>query len=141
MMSDDYLAGLFDGEGWVSVIYKRNPNLSLGLFVGVKMTHRVAVEQFQERFGGSVTHVVHPNPNHSDTWTWRVTSLSAMAALETLEPRLLVKKPQAEVGLMVGEHLVRYANKGKKSPPHVLDERERLLELFKSLPKRGGARS
>lgn len=136
-MSTEYLAGLFDGEGWVSILTRRRPNLSLGVVVGVKMTHYEAVAAFHQRFGGSLTKTVPSNPAHSPTWTWRVCSKDAATALRAMLPYLLVKKPQARVGLSVAKHLNEHATPGRKTAPEVLALREKLLTEFLSLPKRG----
>ena len=74
-MSIEWAAGLFEGEGFIRRI---NPS-NITYEVNVKMTDRDIVERFIPLFGGSVTPNKLPaNPKHKPTYTWRLTSKTAV---------------------------------------------------------------
>ncbi len=50
-----YIAGLFDGEGYIR-IFKKSKKNHVGYYIsaGIGMCHRPTIEAFHEKFGGSL---------------------------------------------------------------------------------------
>ena len=102
----EYLAGLFDGEGSISIVRARRKNVSTGvehmLRATVGMVDREAVEQFQQRWGGhsyaSSAHLKHPG-KWRPAYVWTVSGPTAERFLREIGPRLHIKRPQAELGV------------------------------------------
>jgi hypothetical protein len=96
-----YLAGVFDGEGCVSVsIQKKNTCL---LSVTVVMTDRQAIDLFYDVFGGSFVVKNDPTKNgkSKNVFSWRIYNAEAVAALDVFAARCRVKQVVAQKGLML----------------------------------------
>lgn len=96
MISSQYAAGLFDGEGCISIQeYK-------GIFqksVRLAATYRPVVEALCEKYRGNIA---CQTTTHRNAHYWYLTSKNDIAAfLEDVLPYLLEKKQQAEVMLEV----------------------------------------
>jgi len=102
-----YAAGLFDGEGCISINKvkpNRNPNLKPGfqLRCSISITDEETANWFKEMFGGYV--MFRQRARAQDYWQWVVTSNGAYEFLKVLQEWLRLKKPQAEIGIAFTEH-------------------------------------
>jgi hypothetical protein len=92
-----YLAGLFDGEGFISLA--RNGR-GLTLFMGVEMTDREGVAAFARFFDGKVTTLTRrTDTSKRRVYRWVVTGQNVAGPLRRLLPHLRVKQDQARVAL------------------------------------------
>lgn len=95
-----YMAGLFDGEGCVSINkvnaknYKR-PGFQLR--ASISITHEETSSLFQNAFGG--THKMITRARAQDYWQWVIVARKARDFLEQIEPFLVIKKPVAKFGI------------------------------------------
>lgn len=138
-----YVAGLFDGEGWITVVVKRYPDrVSYQLTIGIGMVHQPLIETIRSQFGGNVF-VKMPSPGQSANTragvTWRLTSGPAAAFLEKIVPFLVVKQEEAELAIEFQKH-VRAHTHDFKYRPHMRDElyayREDVVARLRALKKR-----
>lgn len=100
MRSLEYVAGYFDGEGYIGVHKATNKNgsISYGTVVTVTNSYLPMITELQQQFGGRVwTRVA--TEKHRTTFVWEITGKYARAFLATLLPHLNEKKPQAELAL------------------------------------------
>jgi len=113
-MSDDYLAGFFDGEGHVSILRSRcgtTANVRYWLRVGVSNTDPVVIMEFKKRFGGSVHLRPSRSIKHTPCYDWVGQNRTAEKCLLILFPHLLVKQRDAQLGLEF-QNVVRQGNSG-----------------------------
>lgn len=148
-----YVAGLFDGEGWITVSVL--PITSLGsnnryarehiryqLFVGISMTHYPIIEALHKQFGGMFTRcstAKRVNPNHRITYTWRVASRKAGHFLPLIAPHLVVKREEAEIAMEFQRHIQENTGKMKYKPemrPELYAYRQDVVERLRTLKKR-----
>lgn len=99
--SDDYLAGLFDGEGCIiltkQVVGGKQPQYNIAVRVGI--AYRPTVDAFHTRFGGGV-HVQRPGTGgHKTIWCWEVSGRAAVTFLDEMRSRLHEKAEQAWLAL------------------------------------------
>ena len=126
-----YSAGLFDGEGCITIankIHKRQ--LSNGI-VKVHKYHELRVDfvntnewvcrQFQFSFGGSLYCHKYKKPRQP-CWQCCLVAKQAMAFLEAVLPYLKIKKPQAEIGINFERRKLLYGRGSKR-----LTEKERVM--------------
>lgn len=140
-----YVAGLFDGEGWV----RADPFIPKGrdwpryqVVVGVGMTHRPIIEALYARFGGmlrSYSGYSKRNPGSRTVWTWGAASLIAYDFLKEVEPHLMVKRDQAQLAMRLQEHITAHNLSIRSMSPEekqeVKDYRRKLHEEMKRLKK------
>ena len=102
-----YLAGLFDGEGSITMYWANinNPKYApqrkqRGTFQGnmnVTSTNTEVLELFKERFGGNINKRKAKYTTGKKTiYSWSRFGHGAKAALEILLPYLIIKKETAE---------------------------------------------
>lgn len=97
MLSAEYAAGLFDGEGCVTFYQSRgytNPILV------VAISDRWVLESMAARWGGRVHHIVsQQKPGRLPIYHWRMFGKSAQAFARDILPHLLIKREEVEIVL------------------------------------------
>jgi hypothetical protein len=107
VLSAEYLAGLLDGEGSLSLArrYRRDRSIEYSVRVAVYNCDRLVLEAVQESWGG---HLASVGPRHPE---WRVahsliwTNSAAAGVLRALAPHLRVKARHAAVLLRFQAHV------------------------------------
>lgn len=98
-----YLAGLFDGEGCISVkrrkVSKHRKTAGFQLYISLGMTYRWAPMYLQFVFGGRVRKRLVPN--RLPFYEWSTWAFQAEEALKELYPYLFVKRQEAKLGLIL----------------------------------------
>ena len=93
-----YFAGLFDGEGTITLgkIEKQN-TYSFG--ISIAMVSPRAINDWHSAFGGSIKLREYKNPKWRPLYYWYAYGSRAELILQTLLPYLRVKKEEAELAL------------------------------------------
>lgn len=139
-----YLAGLIDGEGYISIrpdfCYSRSHYKPV---IKMALTDKTAYILFEikELLGGHIYKRTYTNQKYNDAYCWEVQTFDAVKnVLDYISPYLILKKKQAEI---VNE-LIKTKSKTKsadgtftKINPSILEKRQRLYNLVKALNKRG----
>lgn len=99
-----YFAGLFDGEGSVTITLAGGAARKRQLHVlkcAVGLVTRAPLDALRRRFGGCVQGpVVRRNaPERQPMFVWDVSAVAACAFLRAVRPYLIVKRRQADVGI------------------------------------------
>jgi hypothetical protein len=113
--SIEYVAGLFDGEGYITVDFYRKET---GRFTrcqiksGISLTHRPTIEALAGRFGGVLN--VNPsanrrNSNHRVVYAWALSGASSQDFLASVLPFLIIKKSQAKLAIRLHDHVMKHA--------------------------------
>jgi hypothetical protein len=101
MMSSEYAAGLFDGEGWFSIsrakgsLYRSKREWAFQAHASLSIRERHIVEALADKYGGTVTVARARKETHSDSWHWQTTGKNSKAFAEDVLPHLLAKDKQA----------------------------------------------
>jgi hypothetical protein len=127
MLSFEYLAGLFDGEGCVQVT--NTPAVRAKL----TSTHKPLIDLLEAQFGGNVSsNRAHKKDDWKEAWTWTVYGQIALNFLAGVKPFLVVKAEAANLALQF---------KMSKSGVHLSEdarlERIRLHEELHRVNRRG----
>ena len=110
-VSAQYWAGLFDGEGCVSLIYtvrrRRESNnelpiLGFRLVVLLANTRHGILRLMKHSFGGHLNSNKQPrSPKHKLVWTWRAIAFAdALRFLQAIQPYVLIKQKAVRLGLL-----------------------------------------
>jgi hypothetical protein len=102
MITDQYFAGLFDGEGYINAHAVRRPNGHIDLYtrVGIGMVTEILIRQVQAQYGGNV-HIYNPQckyPTRKIVFklNWEG-SEDQISVLDKLIPYLIIKREQAKL--------------------------------------------
>jgi len=96
-----YLAGLFDGEGCVTIGLAKGKARRQPMHIlhcALSMTDEPAVKTYYDRFGGQFDGPIH-RPDRQPQWRWRVCANDALKFLLVMKPYLRVKAPQTSIGI------------------------------------------
>ena len=145
MLSTEYLAGLFDGEGYITIshmVSKKPGSIHerYQLIVGISMTHKPLIEMLHKQLGGTF-HASHKRakPTHRTLFSWILGSKVAARFLESVLPYSVVKKPEAELAIEFQKHVDQYRGKlGNQYRLHperarILRERQNMKDKLLSL--------
>lgn len=127
-----YAAGLFDGEGSISLVRQRT-NRSHSPQVAVASVDYEVVRWFQKRFGGSIVTKQPRKSNHSVSYDWRLTDRRALRFLELICPYLVIERKIRRVDLLLNEYVACTPRNGRYTQ-EMAERKQELIETFFSLP-------
>lgn len=128
MLTPEYVAGLFDGEGYVGVSY--NPVRDTWKFtVNITNNYLPVLEEVKATYGGRLQPPRHADDGRAgkSAWTWHAYSSTAKNFLESIKPYSIVKQEQIQIALQYP--LGRY---GKRVTESVRNKRNKILAELKS---------
>ena len=134
-----YMAGLFDGEGCISLA-RHSSGRYYNVACYIVMTNEYILQLFCFRFGGRVSRKYNRpmNPKHQPYWRWSISSRQAYHFLKTIYPYLIIKKPQAEVAFkFIEEHTYHTGSYKLTDKQIALKEADAILMSKLNRPYRG----
>jgi len=116
MLSPQYIAGLFDGEGSIHIeknlakpgskIWRRGyRNNCYRLVVAIVNRNLRVLRMLKEEFGGTI--MIHKSgfsKKSLPAYQWRITDNRALKFLETIKPYVIIKEPQVKLGITFQKH-------------------------------------
>ena len=132
MISAQYAAGFFDGEGCVNC----STNKSGSPFVRILVvnTNLEVLERFKETWGGDINKNYKPKDNWKQAYTWRLSHIAASLFLKEMLPYLVIKKKQAELAIQFTS--IR-PGRGNSWTDDSLKEANNLLDKIREANKKG----
>lgn len=127
-----YAAGLFDGEGSISLI-RHHDNRTHSPQVSVASTDYEVVSWFRERFGGSIVTKQPRQSNHSVSYDWRLTDRRALVFLDLIRPYLVIERKIRRIDLLLNDYVACTPRNGRYTK-EMVERKQALLEAFFSLP-------
>ncbi len=136
ILSHEYVAGLFDGEGYCSIrrfagsIHRHKREYGFSAFAGLAIREKYMIESLIETYGGSIFKQMPYKTTHSICYKWSTTNNVTLNFLKLVSPYLLMKNKQAKKVIEFQE----YRN-GRKSIYAALtdDEYNKYLNLYEEL--------
>lgn len=123
MYSFEYLAGLFDGEGCIHIpLDHHNRTPSYGLRVIFCLTHEGVIRGIAQQFGVSYCRLrkTHRHANWRDAYQVQICGERAANLLRAMRSFLVVKLEEADLGLLLQDHITRYRSGWKRrSQPEI----------------------
>lgn len=120
-----WAAGIVDGEGCIFISYKKpakragSLSPSYILIVRVAMCHKPTVDRMRELFGVGTVHICTKSKKYSQAWQWVVQANAAKSVLERIEPHLLTRRYEAQLGLRFSG-LEKFVGGGRRVPTPLL---------------------
>jgi hypothetical protein len=144
MLDPRYIAGLFDGEGCVSVCYSRlryrvdgkTPIMALKIVVLISNTYKPILERLKRTYGGSICRTRRDERvGHKTGWSLRFTSTATQKRfLKVIVPHLIIKRRQAKLGML---YLTTALIGGHRPTPEQWKIRTKVALELKNLNRRG----
>jgi len=128
-----YMAGFFDGEGYVGLLKRMRKGKYLEYFIQISIGQNdgAIVDWIKDNFGGNCYLVKRDN-----SYYWTISNRLAYNFLKEITPFLKYKKPQAELALKYfDEQLPRkqaLSNEEFERRASIYDELKRLKKEFKT---------
>jgi len=123
-----YAAGLFDGEGSISLVRQRI-NRSHSPQVAVASTDHEVIRWFQQRFGGSVVTKPPRKSSHSVSYDWRLTDRRALDFLKLIRPYLIIERKIRRIDLLLKDYIACTPRNGRYSK-EIAERKQALIETF-----------
>lgn len=101
MISLEYIAGFFDGEGSIG-IYKNGRglyHLRTQLTQNANSDTTPIIEALRAQYGGNVCRLEKKSNRPKTIYNWQLNGHGALRFLRELEPHLIVKKRQATIAI------------------------------------------
>ena len=127
-----YAAGLFDGEGSISLVRQKN-NRSHSPQVAVASNDCEVLLWLQKRFGGSIVTKQPRKSTQSVSYDWRLTDRRALAFLQMVRPYLVIQRKIRRVDLLLNEYIACTPRNGRYTE-EMAERKQTLIETFFSLP-------
>jgi hypothetical protein len=134
-----YLAGLFDGEGCITILKtspkRRAISCSYRVTLEMNMTDGDQMEYLQKITGiGYITrHKVYSRPNCRDRWQWTINKDESVELLYQIYPYLVLKKPQAALLIEFVENFVKTRRLANRVDPLLQEKKEEYYLMIKQL--------
>lgn len=127
-----YAAGLFDGEGTVTLGRGSNPKAFRRIQLSVSSTDQCLCEVFLELFGfGHIQTKTHRLPDKwSQAYEYRVTGVKALEALSIIYPYVRCPKKKSRIELLVSKYFSVTKRNGKYSEKELEAKHQFELDFF-----------
>jgi hypothetical protein len=137
-----YLAGLFDGEGAVSLFRRKNlqhgeKTPSYYLVANITSTFIPLIKWIHKKLNGDISYHVPKNPKHSDYARWKVEGSRSINFLKQIYPYLKIKNRQCKIAFKFGKTINRTKGQKHKTPKKDLIYRDKLCNQMKKINRRG----
>lgn len=123
-ISDVYMAGFFDGEGYIGLLKRNRSNKYTEYFIQMSIGQNdgKTMDWIIDNYGGHL-HLV----KRDNSYYWIASNRKAYEILKRIIPHLKYKKPQAELAISFFEG----RHQGKRCPPEEIERREYIYKRLK----------
>jgi len=123
-----YFAGIFDGEGTVTMVRQRSTERKSPV-VSVSSTTRCILEELKHHYGGHISTQKVYQDHHKQSWSWKLSFNSALAFLQLIRPFMREPEKVRRTDLLLNNYKKATPRNGKYSPDQLL-LREKLEHEF-----------
>lgn len=120
MLSLEYIAGLFDGEGCVFIgRVKRTKNGNIGERLSAQITniYLPVLQELKAQFGGYI--FTRPPTNGRSVYNWIIHTNTAFSFITLIEPHCIIKKDQIH---LVFEYYEKFRSGKRRNTPYTIEE-------------------
>lgn len=137
MLSAEYIAGLFDGEGYVHIAKHkatgRHKFSGYQLSVNIVNTNLKILVECQKQFGGSICKHSKYLPNRKPCYHWRPPTKTAVKFLAFICPYLHIKQEQARLAIEFMATKTKVLRMRSGTPENEVSLREAYYQRMRSL--------
>lgn len=131
-LSMEYIAGLFDGEGCITIRQhtKRDGRVQHYISLNITNIYKPLLESLKELFGGVVRIKPKSQLGNLQVYTWELNGIMCSEFINSIITHSIIKQEQLQVGL---DFIATMSNTRSKLPTHVLAQREQLYNQSRDL--------
>lgn len=101
-LNNAYIAGLFDGEGWVTCAFRsksraQRPSATIYIQMGIGLTNYKILEALQKKFGGSIGNTRQRKITDKPYWLWVLSTKQIEKFIIAIEPYCIEKRLQIKL--------------------------------------------
>jgi len=137
-MTLDYVAGLFDGEGWFNITKAEKKECrypAYQLHAAIVLRQQPVLAELLKLFAGTLTLAMKPTDRHAACYKWRVTGEGVAYFAAMLQHRLFIKGPQA--ALAIRFQAFKRQNFNRPNSSDRVEQLEQFYQEMKALNKKG----
>lgn len=112
---DAYAAGLFDGEGTVTLSKKHKTDIFRVPTVSMSSTSYELLLFLKENYGGSISKHKTYKSHHKQSWSWKLVYNSALSFLKQILPYMREVEKIRRAKLLLNEYKLLTPRNGKYS--------------------------
>lgn len=133
----EWMAGFFDGEGWLDVHKTTTTKgyTTWQLRAAITNTDRQLLEDFLEAFGGHIYRRKKVKTHHRETFTWVVGNEIALPFLKVMLPHVRAERNKARIALGI-EFQTQKRRGGHRAKDGYSARQERFYERMRELTRR-----
>lgn len=128
-----YFAGLFDGEGSISLATDKTSN-RIWIACSITLVNKDVLDELAAVYGGRVRAMKSHSPKHRIYWRWGLYCNKALSFMKDIRPWLQIK---AAVADLVCEFSNLIGQKGRCIDKERLNKRKNVLFLVREANRRG----
>ena len=108
---NNYAAGLFDGEGSITLTKKRKSDKFRTVCVSMSSTSYELLQFMIDNFGGNIVKKKKYKDHHKQAWSWKLERLKAVNFIRKIYPYMIEKKKRGR-SLLVLNNYEKVTTKG-----------------------------
>lgn len=120
-----YIAGLFDGEGTVTLSRTHSNDKFKAPVASMTSTSIEILNFIQIYYGGCISKQKVYKEHHKLSWVWKITNQKALLSFKDILPFILIKEKQRRIKLLLNN----YNNLTKRNGKYTNEEIDRKLDL------------
>lgn len=117
-----YVAGLFDGEGTVTMSHVSNKKHRSPV-VSVTSTTKSLLDFLKENFGGTISRQKVYKSHHKQSWMWKLSHQKAIDFLIAIRPWIKEEEKARRADLIINEYKLYAPRNGKYTNTMLEDKR------------------
>ena len=138
-LSIPYVAGLFDGEGYITVTYYRAESFKYTrcqIKAGIGLTYAPIIQQLCDQFGGllNINDSAHKrSAKNRICYAWVIASIKAADFLRHVQPHLVIKREQCDLAIELQRHVTEHKHFMRYHSLTDMPRREGILQYREGL--------
>jgi len=140
VISDEYFAGLFDGEGTIGLYRKNNSRAFRMPQMTLPSTTIGLLEALQTKYGGYIySKGTKQKAHHRDSWVWSCQSNRVIEVCQKLYPHILEPCKKYRMNLLLTKYKEVTPRNGKYTEEMLAAKQQFELDFFAMEPRGGSA--
>ena len=113
--TNSYAAGLFDGEGSITLTRKRKVDKFRTVCVSISSTSYELLQFMIDNYGGHIIKKKKYQDHHKQAWSWKLERVKAISFIKKIYPYMIEGKKKGRASLVIQKYKKVTTRGGKYS--------------------------